>query len=81
VVVNRDSGVVVNGVPLFIQNIQTVFCEHLSIWFQVSRENWKLEINEFVHIVTSILVNDSFFLLKLFCFIQIFQFVHLLFPY
>ena len=38
---------VVDGVPLYIQNIPPVFCEHLSVWFQVSSKKWRLEITEF----------------------------------
>jgi len=43
----RDGGVVVDGVPLHIQNIAPVFCEHVSIWFQVSSKKWRFEISEF----------------------------------
>ena len=42
-------------VSLHFQNIPPVFCEHLSIWFQVSSKKWRLEIKSFVHIVASIL--------------------------
>jgi len=44
---DHDNGVVVDGVPLYIQNIPLVFCEHLSIWFQVSSKKWRVEINDF----------------------------------
>jgi len=56
-----------------------VFCEHLSISFQVSSKKWRLEINEFV---TPILANDSLFFAQGFSvsIIQILRFVHVLFP-
>jgi len=38
---------VVVGVLLYIQNIPSVFREHLPTRFQVSSKKYRLEINEF----------------------------------
>ena len=46
-VVVRDNEVVVDGVPLYIQNTPPVLCEHLWIWFRVSSKKWRLEISAF----------------------------------
>ena len=75
---SRDSEVVVDGVPLYIQNILRWFVNIYRYVFKPPARNRDLKSMSFVHIVTSILVNDSFFFAQaLFVsVIQILQFVH-----
>jgi len=64
----QTSNYATYGCHCMFKTFHGSFCGHLSIWFQASSKKWRLEINNFVHYVTFTLVNDSFFLLKLFRF-------------